>query len=168
MILRTGTKKKYRIWFLPAHREYLVAVSHKVKIISVNWLLCYKLFHKIKMTGMVNILWRIFEKSGKTLKIKSQDRKRSFLVNLTEHFLGPVTPILTFFKFSQKCAGLYRPFRSFCLSWNFFGLKLLWLVFASIGVKLNIFAIYKSIILIFSVNLPLVFINKSYQKDIQI
>jgi len=30
------------------HREYLVAVSHKVKSfhISVNWLLCYRFFEK--------------------------------------------------------------------------------------------------------------------------
>ena len=30
-------------------------------------------------------------------------------------FLGPVTSILTFFQFSEKCARLYRPFRSFRL-----------------------------------------------------
>ena len=30
-------------------------------------------------------------------------------------FLSPVTSILTFLQFSQKCARLYRPFWSFCL-----------------------------------------------------
>ena len=30
-------------------------------------------------------------------------------------FFGPVTSILTFLKFSQKCARLYRPFWSFCI-----------------------------------------------------
>ena len=40
--------------------------------------------------------------------------------------------------------------------------------FSYIVKKLNISAIYKSIILIFSENLPLVFIIKFYMKEIQI
>ena len=33
---------------------------------------CYKIFREKKMTEWVNKLWRIFEKSTKKLKIKSQ------------------------------------------------------------------------------------------------
>ena len=35
---------------------------------------------------MVDILWRIFGKRGKKFKMKSQERKMSFYVNLTENF----------------------------------------------------------------------------------
>ena len=55
------------------------------------------------MTGRVDI--RIFEKIAKKLKMKSQEGKTSFLVNLSETFqkftfLGTVTSILTFLQFS--------------------------------------------------------------------
>ena len=72
------------------------------------------------MSGMVDILRRIFEKIAKKLKMKSQEQKNvvfGYLKNVHKStFLGPVSSILTFLQFSQKCAGLYRPFRSFRLS----------------------------------------------------
>ena len=65
------------------------------------------------MTGRVNILWRIFDKNAKKLKMKSLERKTSFflLIYLKTFkkftFWGPVTSILTFLKFSQKFARVY-------------------------------------------------------------
>ena len=35
--------------------------------------------------GRVDILWRIFEKRAKKLKMKSQERKTLFLVNYSEN-----------------------------------------------------------------------------------
>ena len=57
-------------------------------------------FIKDKITGRVDILWRIFEKiAKKKLKIKSQERKNvvfcKLLLNCAN--LGPVTSILIFF-----------------------------------------------------------------------
>ena len=50
-----------------------------------------------------------------------------------------------FATFSQRCARLYRPYWSFCL----FFVAQFYIMFFSIVEKLNISAIYKSIILIF-------------------
>ena len=68
-------------------------------------------FIKDKMTGRVDILRRIFEKSAKKLKMKSQERKNVFFfLNYSEHkqkncaFLGPVTTILTVFQLYQQYA----------------------------------------------------------------
>ena len=43
MILRTAIRKNYRIWFLPISEISSCGISHG-KIISVNWLLCYRFF----------------------------------------------------------------------------------------------------------------------------
>ena len=43
MILRTGTRKNYRIWFLPTSGITSCGISQG-EIISVNWLLCYWFF----------------------------------------------------------------------------------------------------------------------------
>ena len=69
-------------------------------------------FIKDKMTGRVDILWHIFEKIAKKLKMKSGTEKRRFrLIYLkTFHkstYLGPVTSILTFLPFFQKFAIVY-------------------------------------------------------------
>ena len=72
-------------------------------------------------------------------------------------FLGPVTSILTFLRFSQGCAWLCRPFRSFRLLWNFFSSNFWSSFFSSLVEKLSVSAIYKSIwILVFSVGLPVI------------
>ena len=57
----------------------------------------------------------------KSSKWSHRNGKTYFLVNLSEKFtfLGPVTSILTFLQFSQKCNRVYRPFRSVCLLWKF-------------------------------------------------
>ena len=61
-----------------------------------------------------------FLKNCKKVKneVTGTEKRRFRLICLkTFHkstFLGPVTSILTFLQFSQKCARLYRPFRSFC------------------------------------------------------
>ena len=68
-----------------------------------------KNFIKDEMTGRVDILWRIFEKIAKKLKMKSQEQKK--VHNST--FFSPVTSVFTFLEVSQKCARLYGPFRSF-------------------------------------------------------
>ena len=72
------------------------------------------------MSGRVDILWHIFEKIAKKLKMNSQEQKNDFrLIYLkTFHkstYLGPVTSILTFLQFSQKCVRLYGLFPSFRL-----------------------------------------------------
>ena len=51
MILRTRTRKSYRIWFRPTSGISSCGISHG-KIISVNWLLCYRFF-VIILTGCV-------------------------------------------------------------------------------------------------------------------
>ena len=52
-------------------------------------------------------------------EVTGTEKRRIWLIYLkTFHnftFLGPVTSILIFLQFSQKCARLYRPFRSFRL-----------------------------------------------------
>ena len=61
---------------------------------------------KEKMTG--DIIWRIFEKSAKKIKIRSQEQKNTlFLVNFPKNcaFLGPVNSIWTLMQFSQKCGN---------------------------------------------------------------
>jgi hypothetical protein len=82
-------------------------------------------FIKDKMNGRVDILWRIYEKIAKKLKMKSQEQKKRrfwliYLKNVHKStFLGPVTSILTFLQFSQKCVRLYGPFSSLRLLWKF-------------------------------------------------
>ena len=60
-----------------------------------------------------------FEKIAKKFKMKSQEQKTLLLVISLKKFkycafFGPVNSILIFL-ISRKCAGVYRPFRSFCL-----------------------------------------------------
>ena len=43
MFLRTGTRKKYRTWFLPTSGISSCDISQG-KIIAVHWLLCYRFF----------------------------------------------------------------------------------------------------------------------------
>ena len=54
-----------------------------------------------------DILCRIFKKNSNKLKMKSQERKNGFLVNLSKniqkiYFLGPVTSNLPFFAVFSK------------------------------------------------------------------
>ena len=79
----------------------------------------------------VDIVWRIFEKISKKLKLKSKDPKKhsfwKFQLNLPKTtFSGPVTSFWTFFHYFQICARVYRPFRSFCLLWKFVLLERFW------------------------------------------
>ena len=53
-----------------------------------------------------------FLKNSKKVKNEVKGTEKHRFWNLSEnfpqiHFLVPVTSILTFFQFSQKCAGLY-------------------------------------------------------------
>ena len=54
---------------------------------STQKVLATQNFIKDKMTGRVDILWPIFKKIAKKLRIKSQERKTSFLVDLSENVL---------------------------------------------------------------------------------
>ena len=45
MILRTRTRKNYRVWFLPTSGTSSCGIS-QADFISVNWLLCYRLVNK--------------------------------------------------------------------------------------------------------------------------
>ena len=61
------------------------------------------------MSGMVDIQWRIFKKFQKVKNEVTGTKKHRFwliyLKNVHKStFLGPVTSILTFLQFSQKCA----------------------------------------------------------------
>ena len=83
-----------------------------------------KKFEQNKMTGRVDILAHIREKCKKVKNEVTGTEKRCFwLIYLKTFnkfiFLGPVTSILTFVQFSQKCARVYRPFRPFCHLLNF-------------------------------------------------
>ena len=58
MFIRRGTRKNYRIWFLPISGISSCGLSQG-KIISVNWLLCYRDGFK-KNTSIVRGLLSIF------------------------------------------------------------------------------------------------------------
>ena len=115
---------------------------------------------------MVDILWRIFGKNGKKFKMKSQDRKTS--ENFAETFkklcfFGFVT--FNFFEFFSKNAPDYIDPSSHFVFYEIFVPQIsITPFFSSIVGKLKNSAIYESITLIFSLNLPLVFISK---KEIQ-
>ena len=70
-------------------------------------------------------------------------------------FLGRVSSILTFLKFSQKCAEYIDPSGHFVFFDIFVAQTSRTSFFSSIVVKLNISVISKATILIFVVNLPL-------------
>ena len=53
MIWRTGTRKNYRIWFLPISGISSCGISQG-QIISVNWLLCYRSFFKNKFISIIS------------------------------------------------------------------------------------------------------------------
>ena len=57
---------------------------------------------KDKITGRVNILFRIFEKYAKKWKFKSQFPKKHSFSPFRRNFFGPETSILIFLHFYQK------------------------------------------------------------------
>ena len=57
MILRTGARKKDRIWFLPTFGISSCGISQG-KTISVNWLLCYRFYDTFDST------WRLLYSSS--------------------------------------------------------------------------------------------------------
>ena len=85
-----------------------------------------KNFIKDKMTGMFDLVWRILRKLKKKVKIEVTGPKKEqilehFQINLPKTtFFGHVTSLITILQFSQKCARVNWPFRSFRLLWNFF------------------------------------------------
>ena len=132
----------------------------------------YTKFHKRQNDRKGRYTIANFWKNWKKVKneVTGTENRRIWLIYLkTFHnftFLGPVTSILIFLQFSQKCARLYRPFRSFRLYENFCNSNFYNSFFSSIVEKLNISTIYKSIVLIFSVNLPVISIYKFCRKEI--
>ena len=125
------------------------------------------------MTGRVNILKRIFEKIAKKVKIEvTGTKKRSFWLFYTKTFhkttfLGPVASILTFLQFSQKCAWLAKSTLPVISSFmKFFVAQTSRTRFFFNCWKVNIFPIYKSIILIFSLNLLVISFYKFCRKEI--
>ena len=85
----------------------------------------YTKFHKRQNDRKGRYTMANFWKNWKKVKneVTGTEKRRIWLIYLkTFHnftFLGPVTSILIFLQFSQKCARLYRPFRSFRLLWKF-------------------------------------------------
>ena len=90
----------------------------------------YTKFHKI--TGRVDIVWRIFKKTAKKLKLKSQDPKKYFFFNVfisikqKISFSVPVTSLLNFWNFLQKAPVYIDPsghfvFYEILCSSNFLG-----------------------------------------------
>ena len=68
MILRTGTRKNYRIWFLSTSGISSCGISQG-KTISVNWLLCYRFFllgtpPSTEMTKNTHFFTAIFKKQS--------------------------------------------------------------------------------------------------------
>ena len=91
---------------------------------------------KDKMTGRVDIIWRIFEKIAKKLKWKSQNpRKHNFWMVLekfakNDFFCSFILNFLALF-FKMR-------FRSFCLLWifvysNFFLSNFTWMMFSRLS-----------------------------------
>ena len=76
--------------------------------------LSYKNFIKGKMTGRVDILWRIVEIIAKKLKLKDPKKQFYFLFILSNlpktMFFRSCDFILNFLHFSQKCVRVYRAF----------------------------------------------------------
>ena len=107
-----------------------------------------------------------FEKSAKKLKMKSQDRKNVVFGK----FIWKLSKIVLFWvlwlKFLFFCNFSKLHFLVILSFMNFFVAQTS-ITFFSMFEKLNTSTIYKSIILIFSVNLPLVFFYKIYEKEIQ-
>ena len=75
------------------------------------------------MTGRDDILWRIIEKIAKKLKMKSQEQKNSFSVNLSENFpqiyyFGSCYFNFIFFSVFSKMRQLdyIDPYENFCSS----------------------------------------------------
>ena len=121
-----------------------------------------KIFIKDKMTRMVDILRR-----KKWKKVQNEVTGPENVVfgkfnwKLKKIVLDWVMWLqFELFEIFLKRTRLYRPFRSFYLLWIFFVAQ----TFFFIVEKFNISAIYQPIILIFSLNLPLVFIYEFYQK----
>ena len=71
MVFTSFVKKKFK----SNHQESLENVIYVGEVRPKKFDL-----HKYKMTGRVDILWRIFERIKKKLKIKSQERKNAVLV----------------------------------------------------------------------------------------
>ena len=125
-------------------------------------------FHKIQNYRKGWFILAHFWDKCKKLKRNSQDRKNIVFDKLLWKcstnvlFLGPVTFILTKMRQSKSTLPVISSLMTFFeaqTSITFYFLQ--WL-------KSHISAIYKLIILIFLVNLPLVFIYKFYMKEIQI
>ena len=90
MISRTGTRKNYRIWFLPTSGISSWGISQG-KIVSVNWLLFYRFFlswekkleHERKnMINLVVWIWQYLESetlnaATLTTEIKTQHHRLS-------------------------------------------------------------------------------------------
>ena len=104
--------------------------------------------------------------------MKSQEQKNVVLVNLSETFpkstiLGPVTSILTFLAvFSKMRLNISTLPVILSFLKIFVAQTSRTRFFSSIVEKLDISAIYKLIILIFSVNLPVISIYKFCRKEI--
>ena len=125
-------------------------------------------FIKYEITGRVNYRVHFWENCKKVKNKVTGSKKVVFGKFIWKRsricaFLGPVTSILTLLQFSQKCARLYRPPRSFCLLWNFLLLKLLSFFFNCWKVKYlrHLYLNHP----IFSVNLPVIFIYKFCRKE---
>ena len=56
-------KKNYRIWFLPTSGISSSGISQS-KIISVNWLLCYRFFHFLIKLLVLQLSFAIFDTCG--------------------------------------------------------------------------------------------------------
>ena len=90
-----------------------------------NRSLSYKKFHKRQNDRNVRFSLAHFEKIEKKVKIEVTGPKKEqilehFQINLPKTtFFGHVTSLITILQFSQKCARVNWPFRSFSLLWNF-------------------------------------------------
>ena len=120
----------------------------------------YTKFHKILWTGRVEILWRIFKKSAKKFKWSHNNGK-------TLAFDFWVTSVWIFFAIFSNAPEfpviLY--FMKFFVAQNSIT-RFLCLLFRKVK-KLNISIIYKSIIITFLVNLPLVLYTIFFLNQLQ-
>ena len=125
MILRTGTIKSYRLWFLPTLGISSCGISEG-KIISVNWLLCYRFFVPVFLQTFLAVI-RAYEyiKQGSEIRIFSLFFTTMYIIPFFSLLFFPFFLFSSFFLFSFLFLFLpFPPFSSdFIPVFNFFFFK---------------------------------------------
>ena len=124
MIFRTGTRKNYGIWFLPTSGISSCGISQG-KIISLNWLLCYRFFdlvilkrpHSLWQRNILrNIIQITLKKSWWQQCFISKQLVIVFIRNTPDYFYEIPCTCAKMFRFwpgegmlSINCIQIYAP-----------------------------------------------------------